>query len=255
MGLHHLFNNSSIQRLDQVSWGLQNIVQNIAILHGWEIDLDFYVYEKNWKQNGYDCGPITCEVLEYIWIHGFHLSQQGHWLKPPLPCCHSIRRRMAADIHALAWSSFQAWDTLETLPRPLNLSPVDLEACILLLHNFRENNPVNPGATLQPLLNKMDMSARSCSSCKQSKDHHPIPSPPSPSGPSFSIPSPPFQPHRHQKSGINPKPVVPVASDYFFHSPENPPPSPPLQPPTQALKGNPQNHHKFFSLVRSILSI
>lgn len=184
LGRLYQSNNSSIQTLDQVSWGLQSVAYNILHLHGWPLDLDFNVYEVNWKQNGFDCGPIVCHMLEYIWIHGFHLSQQGHWAKAPLTCCHSIRRRMASDFHALAWYNLQTWDTLVSSSHPLDMEVPALEACKGLILDFRHNNPPNPGASLHPLLNKMDLLASKCKSCNRSK-------PP----PTVAFNNPPSSPH------------------------------------------------------------
>src|ERR1700722_1983950 len=106
-------------------WGIDWLWSGIFKLHGWEIsyELDWInVNCVNWVQNGYDCGPIACRVLEHIWLHGFHTTEEDIWTKPPLPACyHRTRLQIANEIHLYSLSSFRLYDdTLVTNPALLH---------------------------------------------------------------------------------------------------------------------------------------
>src|SRR5262245_57180875 len=77
-------------------WGGPTIWKKVALLHGWE-EMAMTVHEIHWPQNGYDCGPIACQVMEHIWTAGFEQDVDRIWIKPALPCTDKFRIRMALD--------------------------------------------------------------------------------------------------------------------------------------------------------------
>jgi hypothetical protein len=78
------------------AWGGDRVWEIIASLHGWEVT-PMTVREVHWAQNGYDCGPIACQIMEHIWREGFLLDEEGMWIMPALLCCHSLRIRLAVE--------------------------------------------------------------------------------------------------------------------------------------------------------------
>ena len=47
-------------------------------------------------------------MLEHIWLHGFHTTEEDIWTKPPLPACyHRTRLQIANEIHSYSLSSFR----------------------------------------------------------------------------------------------------------------------------------------------------
>lgn len=160
LGRDHLSNSFLARPLTQASDDIQEAWSTIAALHGWNFDLDFNVYELNWKQNGYDCGPIVCQVLEHIWIHGFRVSGSGRWLKPHLPCCHFIRRRIVSDFHQLVWSSIREWQQMDA--NALEMTAEEFSVRIEMVTEFCKENSPN---SLSRIQEKMDQEALSCTSC------------------------------------------------------------------------------------------
>ncbi|KAF8317817.1 hypothetical protein F5887DRAFT_1088627 [Amanita rubescens] len=221
LGRSHLSNNFVAQLLVQVSWDwdLLEVWSKVATLHGWDFDLDFNVYELNWEQNGNDCGPIVCQVLEHIWIHGFHVSASGRWLKPEsLPCCHFIRRQIISDfqVQVLDWSRVEAWAVLD----PSNLDMT--------------------GALILWIKQEMDRQAHSCFSC----------CPPNSLVEQSTTqlePSPPWFLHKRQisKPSINwlPLPAPPPADSEPGNDKSSEADVPPLQKKKKVQK--PRNPHPY----------
>jgi len=93
------------------------IWERICHLYGWSTG-DFpgmIAHSVDWKQNGYDCGPIACQVVERIWIKGLRLDGEGLWKLPELPCCHSLRLNMAVRIHELAVEGYENFIASKTV--------------------------------------------------------------------------------------------------------------------------------------------
>jgi hypothetical protein len=62
--------------------------------HGWDMQ-DYSVLRVDWPQNGYDCGPIACQVAIHILCNDFQRDFDGFWAMPDnLPCAHRTRRSM-----------------------------------------------------------------------------------------------------------------------------------------------------------------
>ncbi|KAF8325136.1 hypothetical protein F5887DRAFT_901684 [Amanita rubescens] len=165
LGRSRVSNNFVAQPLAQVSWDwdLSEVWSKVAMLHGWDFDLDFNVYELNWEQNGNDCGPIVCQVLEHIWIHGFRVSASGRWLKPEsLPCCHFIRRQIISDfqVQVLDWSRVDAWAVLD--PSDLDMTGAVFRECREMVSQFDRQHFQSSILRVQQ---EMDCQARSCVSC------------------------------------------------------------------------------------------
>lgn len=85
-------------------WGGPRIWARVCKLYGWSPTqfMGLVVNSVDWVQNGYDCGPIACQVTESLWISGLSLDGDGLWKRPNFPCCHSLRLNMATRIHQLA---------------------------------------------------------------------------------------------------------------------------------------------------------
>jgi hypothetical protein len=44
----------------------------------------------DWKQNGYDCGPIACQVAQDILAKGFQVETTGYWRETPMMHCYHM---------------------------------------------------------------------------------------------------------------------------------------------------------------------
>jgi hypothetical protein len=73
--------------------------RHIAALHHWDAgdNTDISVTCLDWIQNGVDCGPIACSVLEQFINTGF--DENNHIPSFPVPCGHEMRIQM---LHVIA---------------------------------------------------------------------------------------------------------------------------------------------------------
>ena len=168
LGKRHKEASQRKQPSDWESWGGSNIWRNIAILHGWDTAGETVVYEQNWVQNGYDCGAIVCQVIDMIWANGFSFGYQGFWRKPTLPCCHAVRKQMAADIHQSTLSKMAAFNTLVASNQPAALQGLftaNMQESIAQAEDVQQELESNPGLALQELLDALDKAIRTCGPC------------------------------------------------------------------------------------------
>lgn len=70
--------------------------ESIATLHGWEAGSpdDVRIIPKNWIQNGVDCGPIACSVLEQALSSGLGDTGDLPLQSFHIPCGHILRIAM-----------------------------------------------------------------------------------------------------------------------------------------------------------------
>jgi len=80
--------------LDWDTWQGRRIWRHICSLMGWNQEHlePMLLKHHNWRQNGVDCGPTSCQVALYIMQHG--LTTEDKWRDPQLQCCHSTRLLM-----------------------------------------------------------------------------------------------------------------------------------------------------------------
>jgi hypothetical protein len=96
LGRQHAQNGHRDNDKDWDTWNGRNICARICSLFGWgRIHSQFNrICSVNWIQNGYDCGPIACQVVQHIMQHGM-LIVNGRWKRPTFPCCHPLRKMIA----------------------------------------------------------------------------------------------------------------------------------------------------------------
>ena len=85
---------------DWNQWRGPEYWRRIAALHGWGTGdvTDVSLTSINWKQNGVDCGPIACSVLEQCLASG--LDKHGGLPVVQVQCGHQLRIRMLRVIAA-----------------------------------------------------------------------------------------------------------------------------------------------------------
>lgn len=160
LGRNYTFTGASLDAQHWEEWGGPIIWRNLTLLHGWG-HIQLTVKTLDWKQNGYDCGPIACQVLQSIWIKGFELTSRGAWKKPGFPCCHPIRMQITSDVHLLVMEIYQ------------NLTHnVSLEGAVD--DNVVQNLEHHPNRCLNQTLRHLERAMQKCSSCiqQQHKESH-----------------------------------------------------------------------------------
>ena len=100
LGKHIHALRSNINSKDWDSWNGTQIWARVCLLMGWEDLGPMVLCTVNWQQNGYDCGPIACQVAQHIILGGLKTEGTGQWKRPALlACCHTLRLKMADLVH------------------------------------------------------------------------------------------------------------------------------------------------------------
>ncbi|KAF9448814.1 hypothetical protein P691DRAFT_759593 [Macrolepiota fuliginosa MF-IS2] len=144
-------------------WGGQQVLNTICKYHGWDPQ-GYRVYHSDWRQNGYDCGPITCQVVESIWRNGFVTNPYGFWTSHTnLPCPHKTRRKMLDQFHIFATVNLNRFAHLyDHQQRQFN--NVCLKTIVATIRDFLIG-PGNYG--VGHLLNQLDEAIATCSLCQK----------------------------------------------------------------------------------------
>ena len=99
--------------LDWKAWRGPERWKIIADLHFWDTGdpEDVLVIIRDWPQNGYDCGPISCALIQKCIEDGIEvtwesLSTVPIGSRPPIPCGHILRLNMLAHVRQHCMTSF-----------------------------------------------------------------------------------------------------------------------------------------------------
>ncbi|OJA20364.1 hypothetical protein AZE42_07317 [Rhizopogon vesiculosus] len=97
--------------------------RKIAAFHGWRAGdiTDVFIQNRDWPQNGYDCGPIACSILEQALYSG--LDQDGNVPSFQVQCGHRLRIHMLRVVAGRIMRS--CTDFLMLLDRPHDTWPVE----------------------------------------------------------------------------------------------------------------------------------
>ena len=108
-------NETAKESADWDSWLGREILSKMCLLMGWDVPQDVVLRTADWSQNGYDCGPIACQVAQHILLTGLRTEDSGSWKRPAmLRCCHPLRQMMAEQVyHRVMWGS-ERYGSLKT---------------------------------------------------------------------------------------------------------------------------------------------
>lgn len=91
--------------IDWESWNGRRIWIRLCELMGWDVNHEslqsLRLCSLDWKQNGYDCGPTSCQVVQSLMRVGMQLDEDDYWAPPKIPCYHPLRKAMAEKIHQI----------------------------------------------------------------------------------------------------------------------------------------------------------
>jgi len=160
------------------------ICKRLYELHGWpdwdeETPSHITVYETNFEQNGYDCGPIACQVIEHIMLNGFH-RRGRYWNKPALECGHHMRFRMGLEINQKIQdniASFEALPTILTEQQLDNVFQQDWASCVFMKDDLITYWRYNPGQRFQVINQKLQREMQKCNACRTPNNHDQDPPP------------------------------------------------------------------------------
>ena len=181
---HHTSRSTSRSLVDDQTSTFHEVCQRIFQLHGWEWEWDLAahpitIYETNWRQNGFDCGPMVCQIIEHIWINGFNYRGR-YWNRPELACGHQMRYRMATDIHQKIQQNITSFNNLPAVLTPGQLDVLfqqgwddSREMVQDIIQDIQTRPNQNFGNIHQSLLDDMQQ----CPDCIRSDNNYPSPIP------------------------------------------------------------------------------
>lgn len=154
------------RRVDKWS-GLKGRLSRMSDYEGLDMR-DFRIFHSDWPQNGTDCGPIACQVVESIIRDGFRRHPDHHWLMPPSPCPHHTRKVILCVLSELIPRFLEQFSRFcngnEDLLRKAYETNVDelrrnVEAFLLVIHQ-------DSSVSRNSLLSKIDAAMKSCALCQ-----------------------------------------------------------------------------------------
>ncbi|KAF5351218.1 hypothetical protein D9756_008362 [Leucocoprinus leucothites] len=167
-------------------------LSGVSLYYGWDMR-NYRVLHTDWPQNGFDCGPIACQVITFILRHGFTRNAQGFWDIPVLSCAHEMRRSMVLKVVEETLKSLTWYSSLDREnPAFLdNLYKADMDDMRRQAHDFGKN--IYQTRSFLDVLEKLDRKSLACEVCAEGRkcnvlSRESVQGPPSPTGP-FSFQS------------------------------------------------------------------
>jgi hypothetical protein len=165
MGRHISFTTLQVEGVDPHSWSDWNgpeYWRRIAVLHGWSTGdvADVSIRTRDWLQNGVDCGPIACSVLEQCLKLG--LDEHGNLPEVIMQCGHILRIKMLGMLSGRVKLSCS--DYLLLLDKPQDdwgAGDMPEEDIIRMIQNNRLQDEC------LKLLRKLMVLSATCSSCQR----------------------------------------------------------------------------------------
>ena len=147
---------------DWTSWDGTRIWTRVCALFGWNLP-PMRLCSVNWVQNGYDCGPIACQISQHLMQNGL---RELHWKRPKLPCCHPLRKKMVERINELIWEGFQDFDSLEGE----QIQGMDVDGTLSytwteLMNTLRDAFYLDPASEVKKIIQNLDKAMQDCQHC------------------------------------------------------------------------------------------
>ena len=183
-----LKNHSNNNSQDWNSWQGSRIWSKVCKLMGWYGLPKMVLRTTDWKQNGYDCGPIACQVAQHILAKGLQIETTGQWKRPTMmACCHMLRLKMAEHIYQVITDGHKKYEAVRaTCPEQLekiynteDLTPLDISH-EELQGRLEQSAIANPHS----VQNNLQRAIQKCNAChqifeeerlKSAAKEHPIP--------------------------------------------------------------------------------
>ena len=152
LGRGYSTNDSYNDDPDWDSWGGKCIWARLCTLYGWnEEELgEMKLCSVNWTQNGYDCGPIACQIVWDLMTYGYRVNRELKWKMPSFPCCHTLRKTMAQKINEIIVEGVEIFHTLgEGFLRELSADENEYKNWVELMGPMTEAIRHNPGSEMK----------------------------------------------------------------------------------------------------------
>jgi hypothetical protein len=180
----HTNNNS----MDWDTWQGHRIWSRVCKLMGWSNLPHMTLRTTDWRQNGYDCGPIACHVAQHILTVGLQSQVTGQWKAPSMMACyHMLRWRMAEQVHQAVTNGYNRYGRIRTSHAHQledKYDPGELEALDGYQAELKQQLLKSPTANLHTVQKDLQQAMRKCRACHrileqdrhaQALKEHPIP--------------------------------------------------------------------------------
>lgn len=167
---------------DDKDWGTWDgirIWSRVCTLFGWnEVGLGtMTLCSVDWVQNGYDCGPIACQIVWQLMTNGKEvITGDLDWNAPKLPCCHALRKKMAEVIHGMILDGIENFDNLGDLIK----NEEGYQSWKEGRRDLRKALELDPASVLKDVVVDIDNAMMDCLRCQEMLQDvegrgHPIP--------------------------------------------------------------------------------
>jgi len=158
-----------------LDWDGKRIWTRVCDLFGWsegEIG-QITLGSVNWLQNGYDCGPISCQVVQHLMTKGFSQNGNQQWKKPNLPCCHPLRKTMVQTINELVVEGVEKYGRMgaEEL-KAISGDDAEYNNWIHLVNRLKGNLEVDPASVPKDVVGGIDKAMVACPQCQRLLQEH-----------------------------------------------------------------------------------
>ena len=159
---------------DWDSWQGHRIWSKVCKLMGWTNLPAMTLQTVDWKQNGYDCGPIACQVAQDILDKGFQVDITGYWRKPLIMhCCHMLRWTIAEQVYQEVMQGNRKYNSIRIthaaqMEETYGLS--ELEAFDISQKNLQHN--LSSMSNLHSIQRNLQEAMRNCKACHHQLEEH-----------------------------------------------------------------------------------
>ena len=173
MGRKYTQTNQCYDDKDWESWDGKRIWNRVLGLFGWDAEElgTMRLCSVNWKQNGHDCGPIACQVVQHLMIHGLRINQTLQWDRPNLPCCHALRRTMAQTINNLIVEGIEKFRSLgDPKIKEISHDNDEYNNWVGFMGTMTEAFQRDPASQLKGVVQSLDKAMMTCRGCQRMLD-------------------------------------------------------------------------------------
>jgi hypothetical protein len=168
IGRKYSMNHANYDDKDWDSWDGRRIWRRVCALFGWDtvsIPLSpIRLCSVNWVQNGYDCGPIACQISQHLMQNGLCLDRDIHWKRPKLPCCHPLRKKVAERVNHLIWDGIRAFDLLSA-EQIQEIDSTLANTWADLMITLKAAFDLDPASELKIVIQNLDKAMQNCPHC------------------------------------------------------------------------------------------
>ena len=173
LGRRYNENKQNYHDTDWKSWDGIRIWTRVCSLFGWNEDElgRMRLCSVNWSQNGYDCGPIACQIVWHLMTYGLRINRDLQWNRPNMPCCHALRKTMAQSINGLIVEGIERFGSLDKdRIREMSDNVEEFDSWNRLWGTLRVQFQLDPASVMRVVVDNIDKAMMKCLQCQDMLD-------------------------------------------------------------------------------------